>query len=87
MSEGGGGICEGCRIATEYAISRKLACRLRVLSVLIRQNSFVAKFVGIRIVHLLAIVLELSWHPEHSVVVEWEVGYKFENWGCYEQCQ
>ena len=80
ISEGGGGMCRGCRIATEYAISRKLAFRLRVLSVLIRQSSFVARFVGMKIVHLLAIVLELRWHPEHNVVVEVGVGYRFENW-------
>ena len=80
ISEGGGGIYKGCRIATEYAISRKLACRLRVLSVLIQQSSFVARFVGIKIVHLLAIVLELKWHLEHNVVVERGVGYRFENW-------
>jgi hypothetical protein len=80
INEGGGGICKGCRIATEYAISRKLACRLRVLSVLIRQSSFVARFVGIKIVHLLAIALELRLHPEHNVVEEGGVGYRFENW-------
>jgi len=79
INKGGGGICKGCQIATEYAISRKLACRLRVLSVLIRQSNFVARFVGIKIVHLLAIVLELRWHPEHNVVVERGVGYRFEN--------
>jgi hypothetical protein len=59
VNRGGDGICKGCQIATEYAISRKLACRLRVLSELIQQSNFVAKFVGIKIVHLLVIVLEL----------------------------
>ena len=44
ISKEGCGIYKGCRIATEYAISRKLACKLRVLSVLIRQSSLVARF-------------------------------------------
>jgi hypothetical protein len=74
VNERRGGICKGCRIATEYTISRKLACRLRVLSGLIQQSNLVAKFVGIKIVHLLAIVLELRWHPRHIVVVEGGVG-------------
>ena len=74
INEGGGRICKGCRVATKYAMSRKLACRLRVLSELVRQNSLVARFVGMKIVHLLAIVLELRWHPGHMVVVEEGVG-------------
>ena len=87
ISEGGGRICKRCRIATEYTILRKLACKLRVLLVLIWQNNFVVRFIEIKIVHLLAIVLELRWYPEHNIVVERRVGYRFENWDWYEQCQ
>ena len=74
VNKEGGGICKGCQIATEYAMSRKLACRLRVLSELIRQSNLVAKFVRIKMVHLLAIVLELRWHLGHIVVLEGGVG-------------
>jgi len=70
VNEGEGGICKGCQMTTEYAMSRKLACRLRVLSGLIRQSNLVAKFVEMKIVHLLMIVLELRWHSGHIVVVE-----------------
>ena len=44
-----------------------------------RQSSLVARLVGIKIVHLLAIVFELRWQPVHSVVVEERVGYRLEN--------